>query len=128
MPAFIPVLASLAGSTVVRYVVGGTIVYVAGTEVVGRFSDTADDKIDEFEAGLMDIGVNIVDRVGEGLVDVIEFGGVAAMKGGKLAYMEGRKAFLENTKEAAFALTIGGLTLLSFVWLYSNARKGESSM
>jgi len=120
------VLAGLAGSTVVRYVVGTTIVYVAGTEVVGRFSDSAGDAIDEFESGLMDIGVNIVDRVGEGLVDVIEFGGVAAMKGAKLAYQEGRKSFLENTKEASFALTIGGLTLLSFVWLYSNARKGEA--
>ena len=122
------IIVGLAGSTVVRYAVGTTIVYVAGTEVVGRFSQGADDKIEKFEASLMDIGVNIVDRVGEGLVDVIEFGGVAAMKGGKLAYMEARKAFLENTKEAAFGLTMGGLTILSFVWLYSNARKGESSI
>ena len=128
MPAFIPFVAGLAGSTVVRYVVGGVVVYVAGTEVVGRFSEDADDKIEAFEAELMGIGANIVDRFGEGIVEVIEFGGVAAMKGGKLAYMEGRKAFLENTKEASFALTIGGLTILSFVWLYSNARKGESSI
>ena len=122
------IVVGLAGSTVVRYVVGSAIVYVAGTEVIGRFSSGADEMIEEFEAGLMDIGVNIVDRVGEGLVDVIEFGGVAAMKGAKLAYQEGRKSFLENTTDVAMATTIGGLTLLSFVWLYSNARKGEASI
>ena len=67
MPWFVPVVA-LAKSTVVRYVVAGTVTYFVGSEIVGQIDEDLGENIDDLEKTLIESGGTIVagaaERVG----------------------------------------------------------------
>ena len=67
-----PVIAAVAGSTATRYVIGGVVTYVIGTEIIGSFSEGADDRIKDFEDGLKEDGINVLEGFGEGVLQVAE--------------------------------------------------------
>ena len=117
-----PVIAAVAGSTATRYVIGGVVTYVIGTEIIGSFSEGADDRIKDFEDGLKEDGINVLAGFGEGLLQVAEYGGVAIQKGVGLTYNELRKSLLENTADTFTALTIGAIVTFGAIKLYSMAK------
>ena len=117
-----PVLVAVAGSTVTRYVIGGAVTYVVGTEVIGSFWEGADEEIEGFEKALKESGADVVQGFAEGTMQILEYGGVAVKKGVDLTYNEIRKSVLEDTANTFTKITIGAIVILSAVKLFSMAR------
>ncbi len=117
-----PLIVGAAGSTATRYVIGGIVTYVIGSEIIGSFSEGADERIQDFEDGLKEAGINVLDGFGEGVLQIAEYGGVAIQKGVSLTYNEIRKSLLEDTADAFTAITVGGVVVFGAIKLYSMAK------
>ena len=117
-----PVIVAAGGATVTRYAIAGTIAYIAGTEIIGSFSDEAKESIEAFEKALKDSGIEVVEGFAEGTLQILEYGGVAVKKGVDLTYNEIRKSVLEDTANIFTKITIGAIVILSAVKLFSMVR------
>tara|TARA_R100000963_G_C4603069_1_gene76086 strand:+ start:240 stop:668 length:429 start_codon:yes stop_codon:yes gene_type:complete len=128
MPIIVPIIAGLAGSTVVRVVIGGVVTYVAGTEVVGYIDEKLGDKIDEVEAEFKEAGATIISETVEELGDLsLSFiRGVipAIIDGAKAGYDAIREGFRGKEPETIAALTISVLVIIAALTLLHEVRTG----
>jgi hypothetical protein len=123
MPWFVPV-ASLVGSTVVRRIVAGGVIYLVGTEVVGEVSDAADERITDLENQLKDAGGDIISdaatAVGGFTLDVVRGFGAAAVDGIDGAYDALREKLRGKEPDVIAALVIGFGVVFGVVYLYQS--------
>jgi hypothetical protein len=128
MPIIVPIITGLAGSTVVRVVIGGVVTYVAGTEVVGYIDEKLGDKIDEVEAEFKEAGATIISETVEELGDLsLSFiRGVipAIIDGAKAGYDAIRDGFRGKEPETIAALTISVLVIIAALTLLHEVRTG----
>jgi len=127
MPIIAPILA-LAGSTIVRRVVIGGVVYLVGSEVVASTSDALAESQAELEASLLEAGANIVDEATEAIGDVsLAFiRGVipALIDGAQAGYDAIREGFRGKEPETIAALTIAVLSIITVLTLLHEVRTG----
>ena len=123
MPWFVPV-ASLVGSTVVRRIVAGGVIYLVGTEVVGEVSDTADERITDLENQLKEVGGDIISdtatAVGGFTLDVVRGLGSAVVDGVDGAYDALREKLRGKEPDVIAALVIGFGVVFGVVYLYQS--------
>ena len=123
MPWFVPV-SSLVGSTVVRRVVAGGVIYLVGTEVVGEISDSADEKITDLENQLKTIGGDIISdtatAVGGFTLDVVRVLWSAVVDGVDGAYDALREKLRGKAPDVIAALVIGFGVVFTVVYLYQS--------
>ena len=127
MPIIAPLIA-IAGSTIVRRVVIGGVVYLVGSEVVASTSDKLDESQAELEASLLEAGANIVDEAAEAIGDVsLAFiRGVipALIDGAQAGYDAIREGFRGKETETIAALTIAVLSIITVLTLLHEVRTG----
>jgi len=124
MPIFIPVVVG----TVVRYAVGGAIVYMAGKTIVAEVDEAAGETMDGIEADLKERGAEIITEAVEELGDLsLAFiRGVipAIIDGAKAGYDAIRDGFRGKEPETIAALTISVLVLITVLTLLHEVRTG----
>ena len=121
MPFFIPV-AALAGSTVVRVVVGGTVVYLLGKQVAGEVDESIGEKIEDFENAIVEAGGNVIVGAGPEFLDIIEGLGGAIVLGADGAYDAVRDKLRGKEPDVIAALVIASLSIMTVVYLYHSAK------
>ena len=127
MPIIAPLLV-LAGSTVVRRVVVGGVVYLVGSKVVAPVSDDLGEKQADLEAWLIEQGGEIVDEAAAAVGDVsLAFirGFIPALiDGAQAGYEAIRGGFRGKEPETIAALTIVVLVAITFFTLLHEVKTG----
>jgi len=121
MPFFVPV-AALAGSTVVRVVVGGTVVYLLGKQVAGEVNEDIGEKIEDFENAIVEAGGNVIVGAGAEFLDIIEGLGGAIVRGVDGAYDAVRDKLRGKEPDVIAGLVIASLSIMTVVYLYHSAK------
>ena len=120
MPIIAPLI-GLAGSTAVRRIVAGGVVYVIGKETVGYVSDEAGEAWQDIEDELKAAGVDIVDsgveRGGDLNLDFIRGLIPALIEGAQAGYDAIREGFRGKEPETIAALTISVLVIVTILTL-----------
>jgi hypothetical protein len=128
MPVFVPVLASIAGSTIVRYTVGGVVTYVVGKQIVASVNEDAGETIDDLEDTLVEAGATILDgaatELGSLSLTFVEGFGSAVITGIERAYDTVREKLRGKEDDVIAGFTVGFLAILTIVFLYQSAKKG----
>ena len=128
MPVFVPVLASIAGSTIVRYTVGGVVTYVVGKQIVASVNEDAGETIDDLEDTLVEAGATTLDgaatELGSLSLTFVEGFGSAVITGIERAYDTVREKLRGKEDDVIAGFTVGFLAILTIVFLYQSAKKG----
>ena len=123
MPWLVPV-AAIAKSTVVRYIVGGTVTYFVGTEIVGQLDESIGENIEDLEQTLVSEGGTIVagvaERVGGLTLEVVRGFGSAVVDGVDGAYDALREKLRGKEPDVIAALVIGFGVVFGVVYLYQS--------
>ena len=112
MPIIAPLIA-IAGSTIVRRVVIGGVVYLVGSEVVASTSDKLAESQAELEAALGDVSLAFIRGVIPALID-----------GAQAGYDAIREGFRGKEPETIAALTIAVLSIITVLTLLHEVRTG----
>ena len=128
MPVIAPVLAGIAGSTVVRYVVAGTVTYFVGKEIVASVNEDAGENIDDIENAIIAAGGTILSgaasELGSLSLDFVEGFGSAVITGIERAYDTVREKLRGKEDDVIAGFTVGFMAILTLVFLYQSAKKG----
>ena len=128
MPVIAPVLAGIAGSTVVRYVVAGTVTYFVGKEIVASVTEDAGENIDDIENAIIAAGGTILSgaasELGSLSLDFVEGFGSAVITGIERAYDTVREKLRGKEDDVIAGFTVGFMAILTLVFLYQSAKKG----
>ena len=128
MPVFVPVLAGIAGSTVVRYAVGGVITYVVGKEVVASVNEDAGETVEDIEDAIIGAGGTILSgaatELGSLSLTFVEGFGSAVITGIERAYDTVREKLRGKEDDVIAGFTVGFMAILTLVFLYQSAKKG----
>jgi len=128
MPWFVPVVA-LAKSTVVRYVVAGTVTYFVGSEIVGQIDEDLGENIDDLEKTLIDSGGTIVagaaERVGGLTLAFVRGFGSALIDGIDDAYDAVREKLRGKEDDVIAGFTVGLMALLTIVYVYNSVKNSS---
>jgi hypothetical protein len=128
MPVFVPVLAGIAGSTVVRYAVAGTVTYFVGKEVVASVNEDAGETVDDIEDAIIGAGGTILSgaatELGSLSLTFVEGFGSAVITGIERAYDTVREKLRGKEDDVIAGFTVGFLAVLTIVFLYQSAKKG----
>jgi hypothetical protein len=128
MPVFVPVLAGIAGSTVVRYAVAGTVTYFVGKEVVASVNEDAGETVDDIEDAIIGAGGTILSgaatELGSLSLTFVEGFGSAVITGIERAYDTVREKLRGKEDDVIAGFTVGFLAILTIVFLYQSAKKG----
>lgn len=128
MPVFVPVLAGIAGSTVVRYAVGGVITYVVGKEVVASVNEDAGETVEDIEDAIIGAGGTILSgaatELGSLSLTFVEGFGSAVITGIERAYDTVRDKLRGKEDDVIAGFTVGFMAILTLVFLYQSAKKG----
>ena len=130
MGIFVPFLAGLAGSTIVRYTVGGVVTYVVGKEVVAAVNEDAGETVDDLEDAMIEAGATILDgaatELGSLSLTFVEGFGSAVITGIERAYDTVREKLRGKEDDVIAGFTVGFMAILTLVFLYNSAKKGEA--
>ena len=128
MPWFVPVVA-LAKSTVVRYVVAGTVTYFVGSEIVGQIDEDLGENIDDLEKTLIESGGTIVagaaERVGGLTLDFVKGFGSALIDGVDNAYDAVRDKLRGKEDDVIAGFTVGLMAILTIVYVYNSVKNSS---
>ena len=128
MPVFVPVLAGIAVSTVVRYAVGGVITYVVGKEVVASVNEDAGETVEDIEDAIIGAGGTILSgaatELGSLSLTFVEGFGSAVITGIERAYDTVRDKLRGKEDDVIAGFTVGFMAILTLVFLYQSAKKG----
>ena len=127
MPVFVA-LPIIAGSTVVRYAVGGVITYVVGKEVVASVNSDAGETVDDIETAIIDAGGTVIRgaaaELGSLSLTFVEGFGSALITGIEQAYDTVRNKLRGREDNVIAGFTVGFMAVLTLVLLYNRAKKG----
>ena len=127
MPVF-AALPIIAGSTVVRYAVGGVITYVIGKEVVASVNSDAGETVDDIETAIIDAGGTVIRgaaaELGSLSLTFVEGFGSALITGIEQAYDTVRNKLRGREDNVIAGFTVGFMAVLTLVLLYNSAKKG----
>ena len=128
MPVFVPVLAGIAGSTVVRYTVAGAVTYFVGKEVVASVNEDAGETVEDIEDAIIGAGGSILSgaasELGSLSLDFVEGFGSAVITGIERAYDTVRDKLRGKEDDVIAGFTVGFMAILTLVFLYQSAKKG----
>ena len=124
MPIIAPIVAGAVG--VSKVVVAGTVLYVAGTEVIAYFVPGADGTIDKLEASLTEAGVVIAtesaNEIGGITIQFVEGFGSAFVRGLDAAYDTIRQKLIGQEDKVIAGFTVGALAILTGIAIYQSAK------
>ena len=127
----IPIIAAIpaiAGSTVVRYAVGGVITYVVGKEVVASVNEDAGETVEDIETAIIGAGGTILTgaaaELGSLSLTFVEGFGSALITGFERAYDTVRDKLRGREDNVIAGFTVGFIALLTMVYLYQSVKRG----
>lgn len=131
-------VARLAGSKLVKYVIAGVTVYFAGDDIVAYVDKKAGETVEDIETqleeegGIAGIIEDVVGGVVGGLSNIslafIEGLGGAVVKGVDNAYDFIREKLGLNTENVVAAVTMAGLSIFTVIYLIGAARRGTMAL
>ena len=124
----IAAIPAIAGSTAVRYVVGGVITYVVGKEVVASVNEDAGETVEDIEDAIIAAGGTVLSgaasELGSLSLTFVEGFGSALITGMERAYDTVREKLRGKEDDVIAGFTVGFMAILTLVFLYQSAKKG----
>jgi len=112
------VVAGIAGSTVVRYTVGTTLVYLSGKQIWYQVDKGAQDEIEDFENSILEAGGTIIEGVSSEVLDIIRGLGGAIIDGLDNAYDEVRLKLRGREPDVIAGIVVAALSVGTVLFLY----------
>ncbi len=124
----IAAIPAIAGSTVVRWSIGGTVAYFAGKNLAATVDEDLGETIDNIEDAIIEAGGTIVsgtlDELGSVSLSFVEGFGSAVITGIERAYDTVREKLRGKEDDVIAGFTVGFMAILTLVFLYQSAKKG----
>ena len=105
-PAATGIVAAIAGSTIVRYTVGTTLVYLSGKQVWYQVDKGAQDEIEEFEKSVLEAG-----GLGGAIIDGLDN-----------AYDDVRNKLRGREPDVIAGIVVAALSIGTVVFLYHSVK------
>jgi len=121
-PAATGIVAAIAGSTIVRYTVGTTLVYLSGKQIWYQVDKGAQDEIEDFEKSVLEAGGTILEGVSSEVLDIIRGLGGAIIDGLDNAYDDVRNKLRGREPDVIAGIVVAALSIGTVVFLYHSVK------